>query len=89
MAAMKPRKSYANDQCVGERVIVPPYLNLLALSTAKKEYLLYKVFNVLSWSARSGTSWRPIPHGASVLYATHRRFKTCCFEAIPIIVTRR
>lgn len=59
-------KPYPSDVSDEEWSFVAPCLTLSRLDSKHREHDLRAVFNALRWSARSGASWRMMPHGQSV-----------------------
>ena len=66
--------------------MVVSYLSLMTEEAPQREYSLRAVVNALRWMARTGASWRMLPHDfppwAAVYQQTQRWLKARVFEAI-------
>jgi transposase len=82
----KHREAYPRDVSDEEWALAVPYLTLLTEAAPQREYSLRVVFNALRWMARTGASWRMMPHDfppwAAVYQQTQRWLKAGVFEAI-------
>jgi transposase len=58
----KEREGYPSDVSDEEWALVVPYVTLMAETAPQREYSLRAVFNALRWMARTGASWRMMPH---------------------------
>lgn len=56
------RKPYPSDVSDEEWALVAPYLTLMTEDAPQREYSLREVFNGVRWLARTGASWRMMPH---------------------------
>ena len=83
---MNARKPYTSDVTDEEWEFVAPYLTLLPLDAAQRDYELREVFNALRWLVKSGAPWRLLPHDLPPWYTvyqqTQRWFRAGCFEAM-------
>lgn len=88
---MKPPRArkehrYPSDISDEEWSYVAPYLVLNRLDGENRRHDLRLVFNALRWLAKSGATWRMMPHEFPpwpVVYQQMRRWlKAGCFEAI-------
>ena len=79
-------KPYPSDVSDEEWSFVVPYLTLIRLDSAQREYDLRAVFNALRWLVRSGAHWRMMPHDfppwAAVYQQMQRWLRAGCFEAM-------
>src|SRR6185369_15719593 len=82
----KEREGYPSDVSDEEWALVVPYVTLMAETAPQREYSLRAVFNALRWMARTGASWRMMPHDLppwTVVYQqTQRWLRAGVFEAI-------
>ena len=82
----QPRKPYPSDVSDDEWAFVAPYLTLMREDAAQREYSLREVFNGLRYIARTGVTWRMMPHDLPPWWAvqqqTQRWFGAGCFEAL-------
>src|SRR5215813_8356893 len=82
----KQREAYPSDVSEEEWALVVSYLTLMTEGAPQREYSLRVVFNALRWMARTGASWRMMPHDfppwAVVYQQTQRWLKAGVFEAI-------
>lgn len=72
------RKPYPSDVSDDEWTFVVPYLTLMSEAAPQREYSLREVFNGLRWLARSGASWRLMPHDLppwNVVYQQWQRWQ--------------
>ncbi len=69
-----------------EWALVVAYLTLMTEAAPQRAYRLRAVLNALRWMARTGASWRMMPHDfppwAAVYQQTQRWLKAGVFEAI-------
>ena len=56
------RGSYPSDVTDEEWAFASPYLTLPKEDAHKREHYLLKVFNALSWMARTDAQWMFLPH---------------------------
>ena len=79
-------EGYPSDVNDEEWALVVAYLTLMTEAAPQREYSLRAVFNALRWLARTGASWRMLPHDfppwAAVYQQTQRWLKAKVFEAI-------
>jgi transposase len=82
----KEREGYPSDVSDEEWALVVPYVTLMAETAPHREYSLRAVFNALRWMARTGASWRMMPHDfppwTAVYQQTQRWLKAGVFEAV-------
>jgi transposase len=82
----KDREAYPSDVSDEEWALVVSYLTLMTEAAPQREYSLRAVFNALRWMARTGASWRMMPHDfppwAAVYQQTQRWLKAGVFEAM-------
>src|SRR5918992_2785107 len=82
----KDRDGYPSDVSDEEWALVVSYLTLMTEAAPQREYRLRAVFNALRWMARTGASWRMMPHDLppwpAVYQQTQRWLAAGCFEAI-------
>jgi transposase len=80
------RPSYPSDVTDAEWAFVAPYLTLMEEHAPQRQYALREVFNGLRWLARSGATWRLMPHDLppwhTVYQQTQRWLRAGCFEDI-------
>lgn len=85
-ATRKAVEGYPSDVSDEEWALVVPYLTLMEEAAPQREYSLRAVFNALRWMARTGASWRMMPHDFSlwpaVYQQTQRWLKVGVFVAI-------
>lgn len=81
-----PRQPYPSDVADAEWAFVAPYLTLMTPDAPQRHHDLREVFNALRWLARSGATWRLLPHDfprwEAVYQQTQRWFAAGCFQAI-------
>ena len=81
-----PRRPYPSDVSDAEWAFVAPYLSLMTPEAPQRHHDLREVVNALRWLARSGASWRMLPHDLprweAVYQQTQRWFAAGCFQAI-------
>ena len=77
------RSSHRNDE---EWAFVAPYLTLMREDAAQREHSLREVFNGLRYVAKTGVTWREVPHDLppweAIYQQAQRWIKAGCFEAI-------
>ena len=77
---------YPSDVRDEEWALVVSYLTLRTEAAPQREYSLRAVFNALRWMARTGASWRMMPHDfppwPAVYQQIQRWLKAGVFEAI-------
>jgi len=82
----KAPEGYPSDVSDEEWALVVTYLTLMIEAAPQREYSLRAVFNALRWIARTGASWRMLPHDfppwPAVYQQTQRWLKAGVFEAI-------
>ena len=82
----KAPAGYPSDVNDEEWALVVPYLTLMTEAAPQREYSLRAVFNALRWMARTGASWRMMPHDfppwTAVYQQLQRWLKAGVFEAI-------
>lgn len=82
----KETAGYPSDVSDEEWTLVVSYLTLMTEEAPQREYSLRAVFNALRWMARTGASWRMLPHDfppwAAVYQQTQRWLKAQVFETI-------
>ena len=82
----KEREGYPSEVSDEEWGLVVSYLTLMTETAPQREYGLRAVFNALRWMARTGASWRMLPHDfppwTAVYQQTQRWLKAEVFEAI-------
>jgi transposase len=82
----KETAGYPSDVSDEEWALVVSYLSLMTEAAPQREYSLRAVFNALRGMARTGASWRMLPHDfppwAAVYQQTQRWLKARVFEAI-------
>jgi transposase len=82
----KVRRGYPSDVSDEEWEFVVPYLLLCREDSAQREHDLREVFNGIRYVARSGCSWRLLPHDlppwAAVYQQMRRWIEAGCFEAL-------
>ena len=80
------RPPYPSDVSDAEWAFVAPYLTLMTPDAPQRHHDLREVFNALRWLARSGATWRLLPHDfprwEAVYQQTQRWFAAGCFQAI-------
>src|SRR5437763_7248236 len=83
---MQERKRYPSDVSDEEWAFVAPYLALIREDAPQREHNLREVFNGLRFIARSGATWRMLPHDLPPWHAvydqTKRWIAAGVFEAI-------
>jgi transposase len=79
-------KAYPSDVSDEEWAFVAPYLTLMTEDAPQREHSLREVFNGLRWLARTGASWRLMPHDLppweAIYQQTRRWLKAGVFEAM-------
>jgi transposase len=82
----KQREAYPSDVSDEEWALVVPSLTLMVEAAPQREYSLRAVFNGLRWMARTGASWRMLPHDlppwTAVYQQRQRWLKAGVFETI-------
>src|SRR5215471_8926956 len=82
----KAPEGYPSDVRDEEWALGVSYLTLMTEAAPQREYALRAVFNALRWMARTGASWRMLPHDfppwPAVYQQTQRWLKAGVFEAI-------
>src|SRR5215475_1402187 len=82
----KEREGYPSDVSDEEWALVVSYLTLMTEGAPQREYSLRAVFNALRWMARTGASWRMMPHDlppwSAVYQQTQRWLKAGVFEEL-------
>ena len=82
----KDRDGDPSDVSDEEWALVVAYLTLMTEAAPQREYRLRAVFNALRWMARTGASWRMMPHDfppwTAVYQQTQRWLKASVFETI-------
>jgi transposase len=80
------RQAYPSDVTDDEWAFIAPYLTLMREDAPQRDYSLREVFNALRWLARSGASWRLLPHDFppwfTVYQQTQRWLAAGVFEQI-------
>jgi transposase len=80
------RKGYPTDVSDDEWAFVAPYLTLMTEQAPQREHSLRAVFNGLRYIARTGVTWRMMPHDLppwpTVYQQAQRWFAVGCFEAL-------
>jgi transposase len=80
------RKPYPSDGSDDEWAFVAPYLTLMKEDAPQREHALRAVFNGLRWIARTGASWRMMPHDLPPWHAVYQQgqrwFAAGSFEAM-------
>jgi transposase len=61
-ATRKAPEGYPSDVSDEEWALVVWYLTLMTEAAPQRAYSLRAVFNALRWMARTGASWRMLPH---------------------------
>lgn len=85
-AALQPvsRRAYPSDISDEEWAFAAPYLSLMTEDAAQRKYALREVFNGVRYIARTGASWRMMPHDLppwAVVYQQYQRWlKAGIFE---------
>ena len=83
---MLNRKPYPSDVTDEEWAFVAPYLTLIREDAPQRTHDLREVFNGLRWLARSGATWRLMPHDLPPWHAVYdqaqRWIAAGAFEAI-------
>jgi transposase len=79
-------KRYPTDVSDDEWAFVAPYLTLMREDATQREHSLREVFNGLRYVARTGVTWRLMPHDLppwpAVYQQARRWFGAGCFEAM-------
>lgn len=79
-----PRCAYPSDVSDEEWAFAAPYLSLMTEDAAQRKYALRDVFNAVRYIARTGASWRMMPHDlppwATVYQQYQRWLKAGVFE---------
>src|SRR5437868_6476541 len=82
----KSGKRYPTDVSDDEWGFVAPYLMLMKEDAPQREHSLREVFNALRYLARTGVTWRMMPHDLppwpAVYQQAQRWFGAGCFEAM-------
>src|SRR5262245_10959728 len=80
------RTGYPTDVSDDEWAFVAPYLTLMTEQAPQREHSLRAVFNGLRYIARTGVTWRMMPHDLppwpAVYQQAQRWFGAGCFEAM-------
>ena len=80
------RKHYPTDVSDDEWAFVLPYLTLMTQEAPQREHSLREVYNGLRYIARTGVTWRMMPHDLppwqAVYQQAQRWFGAGCFEAM-------
>lgn len=83
---MSTRKPYPTDVSNEEWGFVAPYLTLMREDAPQRGHSLREVFNGLRYVAKTGVSWREVPHDLppwEVIYQQAQRWiRAGCFETI-------
>jgi transposase len=78
------RRAYPSDVSDEEWAFAAPYLSLMTEDAAQRKYALREVFNAVRYIARTGASWRMMPHDLppwAVVYQQYQRWlKAAVFE---------
>jgi transposase len=82
----KERAGYPSDVSDEEWAVVVSYVTLMSEEAPQREYSLRAMFNALRWMARTGASWRMLPHDfppwTAVDQPPQRWLKAGVFEAL-------
>jgi len=82
----KDRDGYPSDVSDEGWALVVAYLTVRTEAAPQRAYSLRAVFNALRWMARTGASWRMMPHDfppwTAVYQQTQRWLKASVFETI-------
>ncbi len=83
---MTKRRPYPTDISDDEWSFAAPYLTLMDEKAPQRKHDLRELFNGLRWLARTGASWRMLPHDLppweAVYQQTQRWLRAGCFEAM-------
>src|SRR5438874_4102167 len=82
----RSRKRYPSDVSDDEWALVAPYMTLMSEDAPQREHSLREVFNGLRYIARTGCTWRMMPHDLppwpAVYQQAQRWFGAGCFQAM-------
>jgi transposase len=84
--SFQPRKPYPSDVSDDEWAFVAPYLTLMTEAAPQRAHSLREVLNGLRYIARTGVTWREMPHDLPPWHAVYQQaqrwFGAGCFEAM-------